>query len=181
MGGMSLRHAPLLPAALFYAAFLVAPGAGLLVLSLHPFDPVQLAGPGWTLANYAAALADRFYLGLLAGTVLLGAAVTAVTLLLGYPLAYVLARSPSRLMRRTVLFGLVLTFLSGGVTHAYAWLILLGNKGLINQGLAALGLSPVKLAYNETGVVIGVVHFLLPFFTLTLLSALKNIDRKSVV
>jgi len=100
---------------------------------------------------------------------------TALTALLGYPLAYVLARSPSRLLRRTVLFGLVLTFLSGGVTRAYAWLILLGNRGLINQTLAAIGLPPVKLAYNETGVVIGVVHFLLPFFVLTLLAALKNI------
>jgi putative spermidine/putrescine transport system permease protein len=94
---------------------------------------------------------------------------------LGYPLAYVLARSPSRSLRRIVLFGLVMTFLSGGVTRAYAWLIILGNRGLINQALLGLGLTPVKLVYNETGVVIGVVHFLLPFFVLTLLAALKNI------
>jgi putative spermidine/putrescine transport system permease protein len=97
------------------------------------------------------------------------------TILLGYPLAYFLARTPSRWARRAILFSLVVTFLSGGVTRAYAWLIILGNRGLINQLLTVAGLPPLKLAYNEIGVTIAVVHFLLPFFVLTLLGALKNI------
>ena len=69
------------------------------------------------------------------------------------------------------------TFLSGGVTRAYAWLVLLGNRGLFNQMLLALGLPPFKLVHNETGVVIGVVHFLLPFFVLTLLGRLARTFR----
>ena len=135
---------------------------------------VLTSGPA-TLANYRSVLASPLAHSTALDTLRLAALMTLLTALLGYPLAYVLARSTSRLLRRLVLFGLIVTFLSGGVTRAYAWLIILGNRGLINQALLAMGLPTVKLAYNETGVVIGVVHFLLPFFVLTLLAALKNI------
>jgi len=135
---------------------------------------VLVAGPA-TLANYRSVLHSPLALSAAYDTLRLAFLMTLLTALLGYPLAYVLARSPSRRLRRVILFGLVVTFLSGGVTRAYAWLIILGNRGLVNQLLTALGLPNVKLAYNETGVVIGVVHFLLPFFVLTLLAALKNI------
>jgi putative spermidine/putrescine transport system permease protein len=128
-----------------------------------------------TLANYRSVLASPLAQGTALDTIRLAGLMTLLTVLLGYPLAYFLARTPSRWLRRLILFGLVVTFLSGGVTRAYAWLIILGNKGLINQLLTAAGLPTVKLAYNETGVVIGVVHFLLPFFVLTLLGALKTI------
>jgi putative spermidine/putrescine transport system permease protein len=165
----------LLPAlaalAIFGAAF-----ALFVTVSFSTATPgtVLTTGPA-TLANYRSVLASPLARDTAITTLRLAGLMTLLTALLGYPLAYVLARSPSRVLRRTVLFGLVVTFLSGGVTRAYAWLIILGNKGLINQTLGALGLSPMKLAYNETGVVIGVVHFLLPFFVLTLLAALKNI------
>jgi putative spermidine/putrescine transport system permease protein len=165
----------LLPAlaalAIFAAAFALFVAAS---FSTATPGTVLATGPA-TLANYRSVLASPLARDTAFTTLRLAGLMTLLTALLGYPLAYVLARSPSRLLRRTVLFGLVVTFLSGGVTRAYAWLIILGNKGLINQALGALGLPAVKLAYNETGVVIGVVHFLLPFFVLTLLAALKNI------
>lgn len=135
---------------------------------------VNVSGPA-TLANYHSVIESPLARATALDTIRLAGLMTLLTALLGYPLAYVLARSPSRNIRRAVLFGLIVTFLSGGVTRAYAWLIILGNRGLINQALIALGLPAVKFAYNETGVVIGVVHFLLPFFVLTLLAALKNI------
>ena len=156
---------------LFAAGFLT-----FVVVSFQTATPgtVLTHGPA-TLANYGSVLASPLARGTALDTLRLAALMTALTALLGYPLAYVVARSTSRLARRLVLFGLIVTFLSGGVTRAYAWLIILGNRGLLNQTLAALGLPTVRLAYNETGVVIGVVHFLLPFFVLTLLAALKNI------
>ena len=156
---------------LFAVAFLT-----FLVVSFETAMPgtILTSGPA-TLANYRSVLASPLTRATAVDTLRLAAIMTVLTALLGYRLAYVLARSPSRLLRRLVLFGLIVTFLSGGVTRAYAWLIILGNRGLINQTLTALGLPAVKLAYNETGVVIGVVHFLLPFFVLTLLAALKNI------
>jgi putative spermidine/putrescine transport system permease protein len=156
---------------LFTAAFLT-----FVVVSFETATPgtILTSGPA-TLANYRSVLASPLARGTALDTLRLAALMTVLTALLGYPLAYVLARSTSRLLRRLVLFGLIVTFLSGGVTRAYAWLIILGNRGLLNQTLAALGLPTVRLVYNETGVVIGVVHFLLPFFVLTLLAALKNI------
>jgi putative spermidine/putrescine transport system permease protein len=156
---------------LFTAAFLT-----FVVVSFETETPgtILTSGPA-TLANYRSVLASPLARGTALDTLRLAALMTVLTALLGYPLAYVLARSTSRLLRRLVLFGLIVTFLSGGVTRAYAWLIILGNRGLLNQTLAALGLPTVRLVYNETGVVIGVVHFLLPFFVLTLLAALKNI------
>jgi putative spermidine/putrescine transport system permease protein len=135
---------------------------------------ILTTGPA-NLDNYRAVLASPATQGAAINTLRLATLMTLITAVLGYPLALVLARSPSKGLRRALLFGLVVTFLSGGVTRAYAWLVLLGNRGLINQGLAALGLPTFKLVHNEVGVVIGVVHFLLPFFVLTLLAALKNI------
>jgi putative spermidine/putrescine transport system permease protein len=156
---------------LFAAAFLT-----FVMVSFSTATPgtVLTSGPA-TLANYRSVLASPLAQSTALDTLRLAGLMTLLAALLGYPLAYVLARSTSRLLRRLVLFGLIVTFLSGGVTRAYAWLIILGNRGLINQALLAMGLPTVKLAYNETGVVIGVVHFLLPFFVLTLLAALKNI------
>ncbi len=161
----------LLALGLFAAAFL-----SFVTISFETATPgtILTHGPP-TLANYRSVLASPLARSTALDTLRLAALMTVLTAVLGYPLAYVLARSTSRWKRRLVLFGLIVTFLSGGVTRAYAWLIILGNRGLINQMLAALGLPTFRLVHNETGVVIGVVHFLLPFFVLTLLAALKNI------
>jgi putative spermidine/putrescine transport system permease protein len=175
---MSVRARPfilLLPALAALGIFAAAFGSFVAVsFSTAVPGTVLTTGPA-TFANYRSVLASPLAQSTAYDTIRLAALMTTFTVLLGYPLAYYLARTPSRLARRAVLFSLVVTFLSGGVTRAYAWLIILGNRGLINQLLAAIGLPPVKLAYNETGVTIAVVHFLLPFFVLTLLGALKNI------
>jgi putative spermidine/putrescine transport system permease protein len=163
----------LLTLGIFGAAF-----AMFLSVSLATAVPgtAVVTGPA-TLANYRAALSSPVAQAAALNTLRLAGLMTLITAVLGYPLAYVLARSPHRWVRRAVLFGLVLTLLSGGVTRAYAWLVLLGNRGLVNQALVALGLPTFKLVHNEIGVVIGVVHFLLPFFVLTLLAALRSIPE----
>jgi putative spermidine/putrescine transport system permease protein len=165
----------LLPALLALGVFAAA-FASFVAISFSTAVPGTVLTTGSaTLANYRSVIASPLAQGTAFDTIRLAALMTLLTVLLGYPVAYFLARTPSRWARRAILFSLVVTFLSGGVTRAYAWLIILGNRGLINQLLAAAGLPPVKLAYNETGVTIAVVHFLLPFFVLTLLGALKNI------
>lgn len=171
-----LRPLLLLVPALVALGLFAAAFATFVLVSFSNAVPgtVLTTGPA-TFANYRSVLHSPLAWDSALITIRLAGLMTLLTALLGYPLAYVLARSPSRRLRRAILFGLVVTFLSGGVTRAYAWLIILGNRGLINQTLTGLGLPTVKLAYNETGVVIGVVHFLLPFFVLTLLAALKNI------
>jgi len=165
----------LAPALAILAIFVVA-FAMFAEVSVVTFQPgsTNLEGPA-TLANYRRVLASPLVHDATVLTIGLAGVMTALTALLGYPLAYVLARTPSAIVRRAILFGLVVTFLSGGVTRAYAWLVLLGNRGLLNQLLGAVGVPPVQLVHNRTGVVIGVVHYLLPFFVLTLLGPLKNI------
>jgi putative spermidine/putrescine transport system permease protein len=157
--------------AVFAAAFVM-----FAEISFVPFVPgstVQ-SGPA-TLDNYRRVLSSSLVHDAAVTTIALASLMTGITAILGYPLAYVLARTPSALVRRGILFGLVVTFLSGGVTRAYAWLVLLGNRGLLNQLLAAVGLAPLQLVHNKIGVVTGVVHFLLPFFVLALLGTIKNI------
>jgi putative spermidine/putrescine transport system permease protein len=165
----------LAPALAIFGVFAVA-FVMFVEVSVATFVPgsTSLAGPA-TLANYRRVLASPLVHDATVTTVGLAGVMTTLTGLLGYPLAYVLARTPSAAVRRGILFGLVVTFLSGGVTRAYAWLVLLGNRGLLNQLLGAVGLPPLQLVHNQTGVVIGVVHYLLPFFVLTLLGTLKNI------
>ncbi|MFO1160500.1 MAG: ABC transporter permease [Reyranellaceae bacterium] len=165
----------LMPGTLLFGIFAAA-FATFVVVSFSTAIPgtAVTTGPA-TLANYLAVLRSPLAQDTAYNTLRLAGIMTVLTAVIGYPLAYVLARTPSRAWRRAILFGLVLTFLSGGVTRAYAWLIILGNKGLINQGLTALGLPTARLVHNETGVIISVVHFILPFFVLTLLGALKNI------
>jgi putative spermidine/putrescine transport system permease protein len=165
----------MIPAALALGVFAAA-FATFIVVSFSTAIPgtALTSGPP-TLANYRSVLNSPLAQDTAYNTLRLAGIMTVLIALIGYPLAYVLARTPSRRWRRTILFGLVLTFLSGGVTRAYAWLIILGNKGLINQGLSMLHLPTLKLVHNETGVIISVVHFILPFFVLTLLGALKNI------
>jgi putative spermidine/putrescine transport system permease protein len=165
----------LAPAMVVFAVFAAA-FALFAEVSLLRFVPgtTALGGPA-TLDNYRRVLASPIVHDAAINTLALAGLMTLITVALGYPLAYVLARTPSALVRRAILFGLVVTFLSGGVTRAYAWLVLLGNRGFVNQTLAALGLPTVSLVHNATGVVIGVAHYLLPFFVLALLGALKNV------
>ena len=164
----------LVPVAGFYAVFLVAPLGALLVLSLRPFSAADIAGPGFTLANYAAVLGDPFYLRLLGGTVLLGLAVALATLLLGYPLAMSIVRAGPR-MRAALLVVAISPMLINLVVRSYAWLVLLGEKGLLNGWLAAMGL-PLLHAGNMLGVGIGLVHVTLPLMVLSLVGIMARMD-----
>jgi putative spermidine/putrescine transport system permease protein len=166
-----------LPALLVLALFVVVL-ASFASVSLMVVDPGSAVfhGPP-TLANYGKLLVSEGAWRAVLTTLRLSSEITALTVLFGYPLARVLARSHSRTLRRVILFCLVATFLSGGVTRAYAWLIILGNQGLINQGLRAIGLPRAALINNEFAVVVSVLNFVLPFFVLTLFGALRTIPE----
>lgn len=132
---------------------------------------------GATLANYARLIDNAAYYKIFRTTFLLSAIVTLVTILLGYPLAYLL----SQLSRRAALIGLALVLLpfwTSLLVRTYAWLVLLQRNGLINTALIKLGLidQPLALVYNFTGAVIGMVHIMLPFLVLPLYASMKSID-----
>src|SRR5690606_23801271 len=105
-----------------------------------------------SLANYARAL-ERPLFFTVAWRSLLGAfIVTAVTLALALPYGYVMVRTRSALVRKFLLIALFLPFFIGQVVRAYGWLIILGNQGLVNQGLELIGIGPLRLLFNYQAV-----------------------------
>jgi putative spermidine/putrescine transport system permease protein len=165
------------PALLLLVFGFLAPLTILLVYSFYESRPGGAMIPAFTLRHYIRFLGDPFYLGLLWRTVLLGLWVTAWCIVLGYPLAYVLARTQSRHIRGILVTLLLVPLMTSVVVRSYGWMILLANNGLVNKTLLALGVvqTAVQLLFNTTGVVIALVAILLPYMILTLMPVIQNI------
>jgi putative spermidine/putrescine transport system permease protein len=162
-------------------SWLVVPAAALLfAVFVYPVFWLLLrsfSDPTWGLQNFRLLIDRPVYLRALGNTVVVSATVTAVCLLLGYPLAYTMANAGPRL-RRLLVFAVLIPFWTSLLVRTFAWMVLLQQKGLINQILLRLDLidHPVTLIYNRIGVVVGMVHILLPFMILPLYSVLTRID-----
>jgi ABC-type spermidine/putrescine transport system permease subunit I len=117
------------------------------------------------------------YLTALATTNWIALTVTATVLLIGYPIAYYLttATGPSV---SVVVLSIVLPYFTSLIVRTFSWMVLLGEHGLINDGLRAIGLiaAPLTLMYNRLGVLIGMSYVLLPYMVLTLYAAMRSID-----
>lgn len=168
-------YSVLLPSALPIALFLAAM-ALLLMMSFQESAVAQIATPS-TLATWREFLTSGFYWSIVRTTVELGAIVTVLTLLLGYPTAYVLVGIRSRFL---VIGSYVILFsplLVSVVVRSYGWLLLLGEQGFLNQVLRPVpGLHPpYRLVFNEIGVIIALVHILLPFAVFPILSVLRQL------
>lgn len=165
------------PVTLFYVAFLILPYILVLRLSFFRYSSMRLYIAEFTWANYAAVITDPFYLALMARTVGLGLLVTVITLVLGYPLALLIARAGPRL--KTALIAVTLSpLLINLVVRTYAWLVLLGDTGVVNRWLQAVGIigAPLPLSGTMIPVVIGLVHISLPLMALSLIGVLERID-----
>ncbi|WP_334174053.1 ABC transporter permease [Pseudoxanthobacter sp.] len=134
---------------------------------------------GFTLENYRRFFTDSVYFLTFLQTFRIAVIVTAVTLVLGYPVAFVAAQLPRR-WSLCVLALVVLPFWTSVLVRAYAWMILLQRTGLINTGLRRLGIidAPLALANNELGTIIATVHILLPFMVLPLYATMQKIPAE---
>ncbi|MGI6247446.1 MAG: ABC transporter permease [Pseudochelatococcus sp.] len=134
---------------------------------------------GFTLVNYQRFLTDDIYLISFLQTFRIAVTVTVATLLLGYPVAYAAALAP-RQWSLLILAAVVLPFWTSVLVRAYAWLILLQRRGLVNSALTDLGLidSPLLLVNNEFGTVLATIHILLPFMVLPLYATMQKIPRE---
>ncbi len=134
---------------------------------------------GFTLVNYQRFLTDPVYWMTFLGTFRIAAVVTVMTVLLGYPVAYVAAGLPQR-WSVLVLAMVLLPFWTSVLVRAYAWLILLQRNGIVNSALTASGLTdaPLKLVNNEFGTVLATIHILLPFMVLPLYATMKKIPAE---
>ncbi len=130
-----------------------------------------------TIANYVSALTDSFYLRVLLQTMGLGLAVASCCVLLGFPVAYFLARTQSR-WRGTLLFLAIAPLMVSAVIRNVGWLPILGESGAVNKLLLAIGVisHPLPLIYNFTGIVIGLVNALLPYTILLLMIVIRRVN-----
>jgi putative spermidine/putrescine transport system permease protein len=168
----------LIPLLVLLLAFFVLPFGVMLYQSL--FLSLLQAPPGSppTLANYTKMFGDVFYVKVLLQTLILGVVVTALALVIGYPVAYVLARTRSR-WRQLLVFLVISPLVVSIVIRSYGWMVLLGRAGTVNTVLQALGIvdHPLPLMYNWFGVVVALTHVLLPFMILTLASVIEGIPE----
>ncbi|MFT4268432.1 MAG: ABC transporter permease [Xenophilus sp.] len=166
----------LAPALALLLVVFVAPLLALAVNSLHPGASMGRVGPEWTLANYLRFFSDRFFLEMLLDTLLVGLAVVAISIPISFPVAYFLARTHSR-WRGVLSFAVLAPLLISVVVRNLGWLPILGDSGFINWLLSITGATaqPVKLIYNLTGVLIGLVHALCPFMIMSLTTVIRKI------
>ena len=165
----------MLPSALLLVPFFFAPLAIMLVYSFHRFLPGGRQEPAFILDNYWRFVSDPFYRSILGDTLLMGAAVAGLALLLSYPLAYTLARSRSRWKGLLTVIVLI-PLMTSVVVRSYGWMILLSSNGVVNTLLAALQLPRTQLMFNFTGTIIGLTEVLMPFMVLTLSGVIQQID-----
>ncbi|MCL8382607.1 ABC transporter permease [Xanthobacter aminoxidans] len=164
------------PATIFVLVALMGPLALMFRYSLNRFVPGQMMVEALTLDNYARFFADSFYQEVLGTTLWISALSTLLCLVAGFPVAYFLVRQASDKWKGRLLLLIVLPLLMGNAVRTAAWMVILGDKGLFNAVIGAVGLSPVKLMYTPTAVVIGLVSVLLPFMIVTLQSVIEGID-----
>ncbi len=165
------------PLVLLLGLWFLLPVVLLLSNSLHVVVIGQPSPPVLTFANYARFLADPFYLRYLGATLVLGAFVTLLATLVGYPVAYGLARSRHR-WKTPLRLLVVAPLLVSVVIRTYGWIVLLANNGAVNNALVGLHLirQPIKFMFTYTGVTIGLVHFALPVAILSLVGVIEGID-----
>jgi putative spermidine/putrescine transport system permease protein len=166
----------LLPALLMLGLVFVVPLAWFFVrVLLIDSDPASLP------ELVVAVVTSRPMLIAMATTNWISLLVTAVVLLIGYPIAFYLANSGG-LRFTLVIFCIIVPYFTSVIVRTYSWMVLLGRNGIVNQILLQLGVvdQPLALLYNKVGIVIGMTYVLLPYMVLTLYAAMKAIEPSLV-
>jgi putrescine transport system permease protein len=152
-------------------------------IGIPPYTPL-LANDGSglglhaTSANFVLIAGDDLYLRAYLGSLANAALATALCLIIGYPVAYAIARSQG-VQRQVLLFLVMLPFWTSFLIRVYAWIAILEPNGLFNQGLIAMGLisAPLPLLNNQFSVELGLVYSYLPFMILPLYGSLSRLDQ----
>ena len=153
------------------------------IVAQPPFTPFfewgaqGIEGIRATFANFAFLFQDGYYGIIYLASLKMAAIGTLLCLLLGYPMAYYIARQPAR-RRQVLLLAVILPFWISFLLRVYAWIGLLNNRGLINHVLMSLGVidEPLTLLYNDFAVYLGIVYSYLPFMILPLYANLERLD-----
>lgn len=168
------------PAAVLFLLCFAIPFATMMTMSVLTANPLVRPDAQLTGLHYERLSGDIYYLSVLWQTLRLGLWTTLLSLLLGYPLAFLMARTPNATTRTLLLIAVLAPMVMGLVVRTYAWLGIFSNRGVINGTLLALGLirEPIPMLGTEPAVVIALAHIYVPFMILTLTGVIARIDPK---
>lgn len=171
----------LLPGLLILVPFYVVPMLSTFLLSFYGVRDFVVVNE-LTIENYTRIFGDWFYLRSLLITVRISLVVCALTLVLGYPLAWEIAYARGR-YRAALTLVVLAPLLVGLIVRSYGWLIVLGPRGLINNAFLAIGIidRPLPLLWTEAAIYIGLAHVFLPFMVLGVLGSLQSLDWNLVL
>jgi putative spermidine/putrescine transport system permease protein len=157
-----------LPATALVAVFLVLPVAATIATTF-----AEAGGP---FAPYVAFFNSGFRRTVLWRTLEISLATTAISLLLGFLTAYVVSRAP-RNLKSLLIIAAVFPLLTGVVVRSFAWLIILGKNGILNNFLVGIGVTdePFTMLYTQGAVIVAMVYLFTPLMILTLVGVLENI------
>ena len=161
---------------LWLGAFFVVPMLAVVLYSFWRVADYQIV-PDFTLDSYRR-IADGLYAGVFVRTIRVSLTVTALALVIGYPVAYFLARKV-RTFKLTLLLLIILPLWTSYLVRSYAWMLILGREGVANQALQGVGLIDAPLAwllYSDFAVTIALLHIYLPYLILPLYAVLEKID-----
>ncbi|MDP3256810.1 MAG: ABC transporter permease [Bosea sp. (in: a-proteobacteria)] len=179
-GLVTQRNAPFLltgPALLVFLGLVIIPLGMTVLLSFYDWGQYKGIVPEFTLKNWIEVFTDSYFFEIFMRTFRIAFLVTLAAILIGVPEAYILNRmSPA--WRSAFLLVIIGPLLVSVVARTLGWALLLGSTGLVNQGLIALGLikTPLEFMFTETGVVIALIHVLIPFMILAVWASLQRLD-----
>ena len=170
----------LAPAGFIFLFFFAVPFAVMAAMSVLTANPMVAPNAAFTLRHYERIAGDIFYFEVLWQTLRLGLLTTILSLLMGYPLAFLIARATSPTARTLLLMAVIAPMVMGLVVRTYAWLGMFSNRGVINGTLMSMGLitEPIPILGSEGAVVIALCHIYVPFMILTLTGVIARIDPR---
>ncbi|MCL4766169.1 MAG: ABC transporter permease [Hyphomicrobiaceae bacterium] len=168
----------LLPLLALMLAFYLWPLLQTVINSFHPFELSGIDFSRWTFDNYAR-LFDPYYASVFLRTARISLIITLITCALAYPVALYIVGLRSRL-QAIILLVYMAPWLVNVVVKAFGWSLILSGNGVINRSLRGLGVidAPLQLMFNETGIIIGLVHGHFVFALLPLWAALGELDPR---
>ncbi|WP_215908772.1 ABC transporter permease [Phreatobacter stygius] len=190
MTAPAARPMPSLPRGLHFSAtgrywLLIMPALAMMVVFyLYPISRVlwmSVTEPQPGIDNFALLATSASIQRMLMTTARISIITTLITLVLAYVVSYVLVHSSER-VQRWMFLGVLVPLWISVLVRAFAWFVLLRREGLINNTLISTGLidTPLSLIWNETGVMIGMVHYMLPFGILPIYANMRDIDQRCI-
>lgn len=166
------------PAVIWLCIFFVLPMFIVVAVSFASRTPYGQVVFNWNINNYLR-FAETLYVSIFAQTLVVALVTTFFTIIMGYPLAYVIAQLPKKWQQPGLIL-VMIPFWINFLIRSYAWVIILRSQGVINTLLIKLGLitQPLQMLYNQESVMLGMVYALLPFMVLPIYVSIEQLDHR---